>query len=128
MTPAAFARLALAQEGASESEHGGHPDFRAGGKVFATLGYPDKGWAMVKLTPDQQRLVCEAAPEIFQPVKGGWGLRGATNLKLAAADPTTTKSALAMACKNVTSVPSRRAATPGGRAAPRSSARGASRA
>jgi len=102
MTPAAFRKLALTLDGASESAHGGHPDFRAGGKVFATMGYPDEAWAMVKLTPDQQEMLCAAEPAMFQPVKGGWGLRGATNLKLAAADQRTAKSALAMALKNVT--------------------------
>ena len=102
MTPAAFRKLALALDGAAESAHGGHPDFRAGGKVFATMGYPDQSWAMVKLTPDQQEMLCAAEPAMFRPVKGGWGLRGATNLSLAAADAPTARSALAMALKNVT--------------------------
>jgi len=102
MTPAAFAKLALALDGATESAHGGHPDFRAGGKVFATLGYPDKDWAMVKLTPDQQEMLCAAEPAMFRPVKGRWGLRGATNVRLAAADARTARSALAMALTNVT--------------------------
>jgi hypothetical protein len=31
-----------------------HPDFRAGGKIFVTLGYPERGWALVKLAPEQQ--------------------------------------------------------------------------
>jgi hypothetical protein len=44
MTPAAFAKIALSLDGAVEGAHGGHADFRVGGKVFATLGYPDKGW------------------------------------------------------------------------------------
>jgi hypothetical protein len=102
MTPAVFRKLALGLDGASEGAHGGHADFRAAGKVFATLGYPDKDWAMVKLTPDQQGMFCSAEPAIFQPVKGGWGLRGATNLKLANADQRTARSALALAIKNVT--------------------------
>jgi hypothetical protein len=102
MTPAAFAKLALALDGATQGAHGGHPDFRAGGKVFATMGYPDKAWAMVKLTPDQQEMLCAAEPAMFRPVKGGWGLRGATNLSLAEADARTARSALAMALKNVT--------------------------
>ena len=102
MTPAAFTKMALSFDGATEGAHGGHPDFRAGGKVFATMGYPDAAWAMVKLTPDQQEMLCAAEPAMFQPVKGGWGLRGATNLKLAAADQRTAKSALAMALKNAT--------------------------
>ena len=101
MTPAAFRKLALGLDGATESAHGGHPDFRAAGKVFATMGYPDNGWAMVKLTPDQQEMLCAAEPAMFRPVKGGWGLRGATNLSLPAADARTARSALAMALKNV---------------------------
>ena len=107
MTPAAFRKLALTLAGASEGAHGGYADFRAAGRVFATMGYPDKDWAMVKLTPDQQRMLCSAEPAIFQPVKGGWGLRGATNLRLAAADQRTARSALAMALDNVAPKPKR---------------------
>lgn len=102
MTPASFRKLALALDGASEGAHGGHADFRVRGKVFATMGYPDKHWAMVKLTPDEQRLLCEAEPAVFRPIKGGWGLRGATNLDLASADAATARSALAMAWRGVT--------------------------
>ena len=55
MTPAAFRKLALSLEGATEGAHGGHPDFRAGGRVFATLGYPGAEWGMVKLAPSSSR-------------------------------------------------------------------------
>ena len=58
MTPDGFRRVALGLEGASESAHHGHPDFRVGGRIFATLGYPDRKWGMVNLTPDQQRTWC----------------------------------------------------------------------
>jgi hypothetical protein len=34
--------------GAIEASHMGHPDFRVGKKVFATLGYPDAAFAMVE--------------------------------------------------------------------------------
>ncbi|HLJ18661.1 MAG TPA: MmcQ/YjbR family DNA-binding protein [Stellaceae bacterium] len=102
MTPAAFRKLALGFAGAVEGAHGGHADFRTSGKVFATLGYPDDRHAMVKLTPDQERLLIDAEPAMFVPVKGGWGLKGATNLRLAAADARTARSALAMAIGNVT--------------------------
>ena len=128
MTPAAFARLALAQEGATQGAHGGHADFRAGGKVFASLGHAGPDSAMVKLTPEQQEMLVAAEPAIFTPINGVWGQRGYTTVRLAKADATTMKSALAMALANVTSAPSRRAAKPGGRAAPRSSARRASHA
>ena len=101
MSPAAFAKLALALEGTVQGSHHGTTDFRTGGKIFATMGYPDAKHAMVKLTPDQQRLLVEAEPAMFVPVKGGWGLRGATNLRLKAADPATARSVLAMAWQNV---------------------------
>lgn len=122
MTPAAFAKLALLLEGAIEGSHHGTKDFRAGGRIFATLGYPDKDHAMVKLTPDQQRMLIEAEPAIFVPVRGKWGLGGATNVRLKAADATTAKSALTMAWQNV-SAPSRRVARPDGRGSSRSAVR-----
>ncbi len=62
-----------------------HPDFRVGGKIFATLAYPDPTWAMVKLTPAQQVDFVAAQPEVFTPVKGLWGARGATRVRLAKA-------------------------------------------
>jgi hypothetical protein len=96
-----FRRIALSFAGAVEASHMGHPDFRVGRRVFATLGYPDQSWGMVKLTPEQQGMVVDAEPEIFRPVQGGWGRRGATNVRLAAADDTTLKSALAFAWGNV---------------------------
>jgi hypothetical protein len=64
------------------------------------MGHPDAAHAMVKLTPDQQKMLVDAEPAMFVPVTGGWGLRGATNLRLKAADPTTARSALAMAWQN----------------------------
>jgi hypothetical protein len=102
MTPASFRRIALSLEGATEGAHGGHADFRAGGKVFASLGYPGKEWGMVKLAPDQQKMLVAAEPRIFVAVKGTWGQRGATSVRLAAADAQTMLSALTMALRNVT--------------------------
>jgi hypothetical protein len=102
MTPAAFRKLALVFESATEGAHGGHADFRAGGKVFATLGYPGKEWAMVKLAPEQQQMLVAAEPEMFVAVRGTWGLRGATSVWLAAADAQTMLSALTMAWRNAT--------------------------
>jgi hypothetical protein len=75
-----FRRLALTLPEAEEREHMGHPDFRVGGKIFATLGYPGKRWAMVKLTLDQQDLLVRGEPDVFAPIKGAWGRRGATNV------------------------------------------------
>jgi hypothetical protein len=102
MTPAAFRKLALSFDGAVEGAHGGHADFRAGGRVFATLGYPGKDWGMVKLAPEQQQMLVTAEPAMFVPIKGTWGLRGATSVRLAEVDARTLRSALTMAWQNVT--------------------------
>lgn len=108
MTPETFRKLARAFEGATEGAHGGHADFRAGGKVFASLGYPGKEWAMVKLAPEQQQVLVSAEPEMFVAVKGTWGLRGATSVRLAAADARTMHSALTMAWHNVAAAKARK--------------------
>jgi hypothetical protein len=101
MTAATFRRLALRLPRVVEGAHMGHADFRVAQRVFATLGYPDKSWGMVKLTPEQQRILVESEPELFIPVPGGWGRGGATNVRIAAADRATLQSALTMAWNNV---------------------------
>jgi YjbR protein len=100
MTAGDFRRLALSLPGASEGGHHGHADFRVAGKIFATLGYPDPGWGMVKLTPEQQHRFCQC--DCFSPVKGGWGRRGATLVQLFGADAEDLKRALALAHRNIT--------------------------
>jgi len=100
MTAAEFRRLALSFPETAESSHMEHPDFRVGGKVFATLGYPSAGWAMVKLMPDQQQDFVRAEPEVFVTVKGGWGRRGATNVRLKAVKKASLRKALEAAWRN----------------------------
>ena len=78
-----FRRIALSLPGAEESAHMGHPDFRVGGKVFATLGYPDTAHGMVVLPPEQQELAMDAEPKAFSLAAGGWGRDGATIVTLA---------------------------------------------
>src|SRR5260370_12429540 len=67
MTANDFRRLALSFPETSERAHMGHPDFRVGGKIFATLGYPDDDWAMVKLTPLEQEMFVKSHPAVFDP-------------------------------------------------------------
>ena len=102
MTPAGFQKVALSLPEATESSHFDVPDFRVGGKIFATAGRID-GKAVLKLTIDQQQMLCEAEPKMFEPVPGGWGRKGWTNLVLARADAKTAKSALWMAWRNTAS-------------------------
>jgi len=85
MTPAAFRKLALSLPETEERQHMNHPDFRVAGKIFATLGYPDKTRGMVKLSPEDRHNFSKDYPGAFIPVKGTWGKRGATSviLKLA---------------------------------------------
>jgi hypothetical protein len=96
-----FRKLALGLPETEEDEHMGHPDFRVGGKIFATLGAPDKEWGMVKLAPDEQSEFMRAEPEVFKPVKGGWGRRGATNVFLKAGTEATVRPALFAAWRNI---------------------------
>lgn len=100
MTPREFRDLALALPGASEAAHFGHPDFRVAGRIFATLGYPAPGWAMVQLTPEQQELFVRARPKAFVPVTGAWGRRGATNVRLSTARKPAVREALHLAWSN----------------------------
>ncbi len=103
MTGADFRRLALSLPETEEREHMHHPDFRVGGKIFATLGYPHEAWGMVKLIPDQQQEFVAAAPGIFKPVKGGWGEKGCTNVLLQAAGMDRVRQALSTAWENAAS-------------------------
>src|SRR5258708_39136856 len=96
-----FRRVALGLPEAVEGSHQGKADFRVGKRIFATLGYPDDDWGMVKLTPEQQSILIEAEPEIFRPVPGEWGKYGNTNELLSKAEATTLKSSRDMAWKTV---------------------------
>jgi hypothetical protein len=109
MTADAFRRLALALPGAIESAHMNHPDFRAAGRIFATLGAPDDAWAMVKLTPEQQKAYVRKAPRVFVPCNGAWGRHGCTNVLLSAVTPSTVEPALKSAWENVTAKSAKRA-------------------
>ena len=79
-----FRQIALLLPETEERLHMDHPDFRVGGKILATLGYPDKTRGMVKLSPEEQHCFCKDHPDAFVPVKGSWGRRGATSVFLEA--------------------------------------------
>jgi hypothetical protein len=81
MTPAAFRKLALALPEAQESSHMGAPDFRIGGKIFATLA-GGKEWGMVKLSLTDQTHYAREAPAIFEIFPNAWGRAGCTKVLL----------------------------------------------
>lgn len=97
MTANDFRRIALSLPEAEESAHMNHPDFRVGGRIFATLGYPDKEHGVLILPSEEQARFVKTYPRAFAPVKGGWGKRGSTTVSLKAADKTTLKRAMEIA-------------------------------
>lgn len=99
ITPEDFRRLALALEGSEEGEHMGAADFRIGGRIFATLASERLGFGNLMLTPEQQTDFVAAQPEVFLPVAGGWGRKGVTHIRLAAATEDVLAGALRAAWK-----------------------------
>jgi hypothetical protein len=104
VTPEKFRKLALELPAATEGAHMSHPDFRVGGKIFATL-WPDGEFGMVRLTPEQQEVFAHAEPGVFEPVKGAWGRRGCTSVRLRAARVGSVREALAAAWNGVAPKP-----------------------
>ena len=82
MTDAQFREIALSFPEAVEAAHMDHPDFRVGGRIFATLGYQNEGRGVLLLSPDEQHEVIGQHPEMFESVPGGWGRRGSTQVIL----------------------------------------------
>jgi hypothetical protein len=98
-SPQDFRRIVLGLDGAIESEHMGHPDFRAHGRIFATLQF-DPQWGMVKLTPEQQRRLVRDAPDVFKPAAGAWGAAGSTLVHLRNVDEEVLGEAITMSWQN----------------------------
>ena len=104
MTADDFRELVLAMPGASEGAHMGHPDFRANGRIFASL-HSGNRLGMVKLTPEEQRACMRDAPGTFEPSSGAWGRQGCTNVLLATARPAAVRGAVLLAYEGVIARP-----------------------
>lgn len=94
-----FRRLALDLDGAEEQSHMEAADFRVGGLIFATLASQDQGFGNLMLSPEVQTQFVTDAPDVFLPIKGGWGRMGYTHIRLAEADEATLAGALRTAWK-----------------------------
>jgi predicted DNA-binding protein (MmcQ/YjbR family) len=103
MTPNEFRRIALKLGGAAEGSHMGHPDFRANGRIFATL-YPDGQNGMVKLTPEQQQDFISTDSDAFAPASGAWGRQGCTTVLLDSIDEDKLGEAMTLAWQNTVKV------------------------
>jgi hypothetical protein len=99
MKIADFRRIALSLPDAEESSHMGQPDFRVGGRIFATLASAKQGYGNLMLTLEQQQAFVEDLPEVFLPIKGGWGRMGMTHIRLDAAQEDLLAGALHTAWK-----------------------------
>jgi hypothetical protein len=99
MTSDEFREIALSFPEAEERSHMNHPDFRVGGKIFATLG-PDLDWGMAKLTPADQQECLRMEPASFKPASGAWGTGGATIITLEHANEDSVRRALSAAWRN----------------------------
>jgi len=97
-TAADFRRIALSLPHVEEASHMGSPDFRVGGRIFATLAHEAQGYGNLMLTPQVQAEFIADAPQVFIPVPGGWGRMGSTHIVLASADEATMRGALQTAC------------------------------
>lgn len=95
-----FRRIALGLDGVIESAHMSHPDFRVGGRIFATLDGEERR-GVVKLTPEQQARFVGEHGDAFTPASGAWGRQGYTRIVLAEAHEETAGEALTLAWQNV---------------------------
>jgi hypothetical protein len=104
MTENQFRKIALGMSGAVEGAHMNHPDFRAGGRIFATL-HGNGRTGMVKLTPEQQAQFTAAHPKMFEAESGAWGRQGCTRVYLAYGEAEIVGEAMTLAWQNAMAAP-----------------------
>jgi hypothetical protein len=97
-----FRRIALGMEGAIESSHMGHPDFRVNNRIFATLHH-DNRFGMVKLSPEEQAMFIRSHASVFAPESGAWGLQGCTRVHIDLADEDVLGEAMTLAWRSAVS-------------------------
>jgi hypothetical protein len=103
-----FRALALSLDGAVERAHMNHPDFRANGKIFATLRADERA-GVIRLSADEQRELIRQQPRVFEPASGAWGRQGWTVVHLSAAEAAGVRAAMILAWQHVVETARRRA-------------------
>ena len=117
LTAKDFRRLALGMDGAIESSHMDHPDFRVNARIFATLHHDDR-FGMVKLTPEEQQAFMAEYPAAFAPESGAWGLQGCTRVRIDSVSEEALGEAMTLAWRRAVSLPAaKRARTATGKKA-----------
>jgi len=95
-----FRKLALTFPDVTEEPHFHLSSFRYKGKIFATWCEEDNR-GMVKLTPEEQSVFCAFGDQVFYPVHGTWGQKGATFVDLKKVRMDMFKDAFELAYKGV---------------------------
>lgn len=98
--------IALGFPHAIERPHFDWASFRVDaprGKIFATLP-PHLEFANVFLNVEEQTMLVDAEPAIFQKVPNKWGDKGATSIILNACDEGALKSALTLSWRHAAPV------------------------
>lgn len=104
MTAEDFRDIALGMDGAVEGAHMKHPDFRANGRIFATLKAGGEH-GVVKLSPGEQQEFIRLHPAAFTPAAGAWGRQGWTMVKLDVAKKAVVRSAVTLAYEGIVAQP-----------------------
>ena len=78
---------------AVESSHMNHPDFRVGGRIFATLA-ADGSSGVVMLDREDQEFLIRIGEGVFSPAAGAWGQQGSTVIALRDAKPALVRDAI----------------------------------
>jgi hypothetical protein len=93
LTSDEFRAMALRFAEAVEGSHMDHPDFRGGGRIFASLT-SDGERAMVKLPLPLQAEFVKGPSGAFTPASGAWGRAGCTMVDLSIARKADVRRAL----------------------------------
>ena len=104
MTADDFREIALDLDGVVESSHMNPPDFRANGRIFASLTAAED-WGVVMITPEEQKELIGSDPDVFVPAAGAWGRQGCTKIWLTSAKKADVRGALTLAWERIVALP-----------------------
>ena len=99
MTPDAFIALASGLAMVKAKAVLGAMRFAVSGKTFATVGWPQAGWVVVKLAPADQRSLVSTSAGV-RPEPGERGRKGVTLLHLCDVSEANAKRVLVAAWQN----------------------------
>ncbi|APV50341.1 hypothetical protein BWI17_11945 [Betaproteobacteria bacterium GR16-43] len=105
LSRSAARKILLALPDTSEGAHMGHPDFRVGNRIFASLAPGKKPVAVVKLSAANQTALLTMDPDAYS--LNGWSRMGWTNVHLDKTTPTRFRTLAQESWSAVASAPRR---------------------